>query len=99
MARLDAASALDTAGVPALQLGEVQTGRVAIVRRAARDVCVAPCSLHVLLATVLLGLAAWRECRMSPRRFQDSRVVPLHTFEEVPRKANLLHSWATIFDL
>ena len=47
-------SALDTARVPSLQFAQVQASRIAVVRWPAQHVCVAPGSLHVLLATVLL---------------------------------------------
>jgi hypothetical protein len=54
MARLDTAVALDTARVPYVQFAEIQTSRIAVVRWTAEYVCLAPGSLHVLLAKVLL---------------------------------------------
>ena len=41
--------------MPMLQFCEIQAGRVALSRRFARHVRVAACSLHVLLAAVLLA--------------------------------------------
>ena len=48
------ASDLDQAPMSELQLGQVQTGRVAPARRAAAYVCIAAGPLHVLLEAVLL---------------------------------------------
>jgi len=45
---------LDTARVPSLQFAQIQTSRIKVDRRLVEHVCVAPGSLHVLLATVLL---------------------------------------------
>jgi hypothetical protein len=55
LARLAAASALDTAQVPAMQFSEIQASGVAHVRWPVGSVCIASGSLHVLLETVLLA--------------------------------------------
>jgi hypothetical protein len=64
------ASALDTEKVPALQFNEIQAGRIAIIRWPVVFVRIAAGSLHVLLATVLLGYFARRECWISSRLLQ-----------------------------
>jgi hypothetical protein len=56
LARVVASSALLQAKVPALQFRAIQTRGIAHIRWAVGHVCVAPGSLHVLLATVLLDL-------------------------------------------
>jgi hypothetical protein len=64
------AFALDTEKVPALQFDEIQTGGVAVIRWPVGDVRIAPGSLYVLLATLLLDYFARRECWISSRLFQ-----------------------------
>lgn len=54
LAELVTASALDAAQVSLLQLGSIQTRRVAPIRRLAQHVCAAASPLHVLLASLLL---------------------------------------------
>jgi hypothetical protein len=58
LAQLDAAPALDTSKVPALQLSAIQAGGTASVRWLAEHVLSAPRPLHVLLAAVLLVCTA-----------------------------------------
>jgi hypothetical protein len=58
LARVVAAFALHQAKVPTLQFGAIQTRGIEPLRWAVGYVCVAPGSLHVLLATVLLDLFA-----------------------------------------
>ena len=55
---------MDTAKVPALQFGEIQTSGVASVRWLVGYVRTTPRSLLILLATVLLAHFAQRNCRI-----------------------------------
>jgi hypothetical protein len=61
MAQLGAATALDQARMPALQLGQIQAGRVTARRWIAQHDCAAAGSLHVLLAPLLLVRIAQRQ--------------------------------------
>jgi len=63
LAALASESSLDKTKVPSLQLGSIQTSRVALLRWSSRHVCSPPGSLQVLLAAVLLDFFARR--RMS----------------------------------
>jgi hypothetical protein len=56
LARVVASLALLQAKVPTLQFSAIQTRGIAHIRWTVGHVCVAPGSLHVLLATVLLDL-------------------------------------------
>ena len=59
MAELAAAGLIDSASVPLLRLGQIQTWGAALERRSAWLVVrAAPGSLHVLLAAILLVLFA-----------------------------------------
>jgi hypothetical protein len=67
LARLAAASALDTAKVPALQFDEIQASGVTPARWFVSYVCTETRSMLILLATVLLVHFARRDCRISSR--------------------------------
>jgi hypothetical protein len=54
LAELAATSDWNEAQMPSLQLGQIQGGRVALIRRTAQHVCAAARSLHVLLEALLL---------------------------------------------
>jgi hypothetical protein len=61
---MDAASALDTAKVPALQFSEIQASGVALARWPDGYVCTKARSMLILLAAVLLVHFTRRDCRI-----------------------------------
>jgi hypothetical protein len=54
LAELAAPGTVDSASVPTLRFGQIQTCGAALFRWAIWHVCIAPGSLHVLLAAILL---------------------------------------------
>lgn len=70
-AQVGAVDAVVTAPVPVLHLGEIQSGGVAAVRRAACPVLATPGAVHVLLAAVLLAVAARSTRGMKLSLFRD----------------------------
>lgn len=60
LAELATKSVVVSTQMPPLHLGQIQTGRVAFVRRSSQLVRASPGALYVLLATILLVLSARR---------------------------------------
>jgi hypothetical protein len=72
-----------------MQFSEIQRCGGAPIRRPTGVVCVAPCPLHVLLATVLLGLAAWGECRIGLDNRSSHELPLLYGLNNVGQEDNV----------
>jgi len=92
--QLGAVVAADTAQMPVLHLGEVQSGGVAASRWAACLVLSSPGAMPFLLAAVLLDIVAWSTRGLSIWIKED---LPDHAAKPAWRMRSVLRSGASCF--